>query len=1025
MSARFKTWPILLSVCFLISATATPLIAESTIPPPGIREHTPRVHALTNARIVTAPGEIIERGTLVIRDGNIVAVGANARIPADALTWDLNGKTIYPGLIDLYSDYGMPGKKGAPPGAGARPVAPGPPTGTPYWNPRVTPQHSAAELFSFDRDGAEKLRSQGVTLTLAIPPGDIVSGTAALVNTGEGPANDLVIRPEAALHISFRVGRWGDEYPGSLMGLIALLRQSYADADWYMRALAAWREEKSFARPEVNEALAKLAALKASGVPVLMDASDEQAVLREVKLAAELGLTPIMYGSNYEYRRLDAVKGTGVPFVLPLDFPEVPSVKTPEEALDVTLGQLRHWYLAPENARRLHDAGVTIAFTSDGLKDRGKFLGALRNLVDRGLDPKTALTALTTAPASIMGVSDRYGTLAVGKAADFVVTDGDLFDSKTRVMETWVDGNRYVVETDPPVDPRGTWNLTLSSGIQPGDTVTLDLKGKAGAPSGSISKGAKVDLGDVRMSGARLSFTFQGDSLGFAGVVRMSANVEPDRMLGDGSWPDGRTFTWAAQRVAAFTPEPDTTAKEEPEPLPLPALYPDGAFGRTAPPAQPKLIAFTNAKLWTSGPQGIIEKGTLLVANGKIAGVGANVKVPGDAVVVDATGLQITSGIIDCHSHTAIDGDVNESNQTITAEVRIGDVVDANDISLYRELAGGLTIANLLHGSANAIGGENQVVKLRWGATPEGLKFKAAPPGIKFALGENPKQSNWGDQYTSRYPQSRLGVEEIIRDEFQAAREYEQIWRDYDKKGPPPRRDLELETMVQVLHGDRLVHCHAYRQDEIEMLMRLAEEYGFKIATFQHVLEGYKVADQMAAHGAAGSCFSDWWAYKFEVYDAIPYNGALMHDQGVVVSFNSDSNELARRLNTEAAKAMKYGGLSPEEALKFVTINPARQLRIDDRVGSLEPGKDADFVLWSGDPLSTYSICLQTWIDGRKYFDREEDSLIRERDNQERALLIQRALKAGGGKGGAKPWPKKPDYSCIERFEKGERNEAR
>jgi len=374
----------------------------------------------------------------------------------------------------------------------------------------------------------------------------------------------------------------------------------------------------------------------------------------------------------------------------------------------------------------------------------------------------------------------------------------------------------------------------------------------------------------------------------------------------------------------------------------------------------------------------------------------------------------ITPGLIDCHSHTAIDGDVNEGTQTISAEVRIGDVVDGNDIDLYRQLAGGLTCANLLHGSANAIGGHNQVIKLRWGGTPEGLKFKQAPQGIKFALGENPKQSNWGDRFTIRYPQTRMGVEEIIRDEFQAAREYEKRWKEYQKskRGMPPRKDFELEAIVEVLNGLRLVHSHSYRQDEILMLMRLAEEYGFRVATFQHVLEGYMVADAMAQHGAGGSCFSDWWAYKFEVYDAIPYNGALMHDEGVVVSFNSDSNEMARRLNTEAAKAVKYGEVSPEEALKFVTLNPAKQLKIDRWVGSLEPGKDADLVLWSGDPLSTYSVCLQTWIDGAKYFDREEDLKMREEVHKERALLIQKALSEGGGEGGAKPWPGKIPYSC-------------
>ncbi|MFQ5752977.1 MAG: amidohydrolase family protein, partial [bacterium] len=319
------------------------------------------------------------------------------------------------------------------------------------------------------------------------------------------------------------------------------------------------------------------------------------------------------------------------------------------------------------------------------------------------------------------------------------------------------------------------------------------------------------------------------------------------------------------------------------------------------------------------------------------------------------------------------------------------------DIALYRELAGGLTITNQLHGSANPIGGQNSIIKLRWGAQPEDLIIEDAPQGIKFALGENVKRSR--SQNNTRYPDTRMGVEQIIRDRFKAARDYEQEWKTYNslkkKNGViPPRRDLELEALLEILNGKRIVYAHSYRQDEILMLIRVAEDFGFKIGAFEHVLEGYKVADAMAKLGAGGSTFSDWWAYKFEVYDAIPYNGALMHNAGVVVSFNSDSGELARRLNLEAAKAVKYGGLSEEEALKFVTLNPAKNLRIDHRVGSLEPGKDADFVIWSGHPLSTYSICEQTWIDGRKYFDRQLDLEMQKQVKAERARLIQKVLAA-------------------------------
>ncbi|MHC4492542.1 MAG: amidohydrolase [Planctomycetota bacterium] len=371
-------------------------------------------------------------------------------------------------------------------------------------------------------------------------------------------------------------------------------------------------------------------------------------------------------------------------------------------------------------------------------------------------------------------------------------------------------------------------------------------------------------------------------------------------------------------------------------------------------------------------------------------------------------GPHLTPGIVDCHSHTGISKGINDSGQAVTAEVRIGDVTDPDHISWYRQLAGGVTTVHTLHGSANPIGGQNQINKIRWGALhPDDMHLKGAMPGIKFALGENVKQSNWGDEFTVRYPQTRMGVETLIRDRFLAAREY---LEGHD------RVDLELEALAEILQGKRLVHCHSYRQDEILMLCRIAQEFGFRIGTFQHVLEGYKVAEAIKAHAIGASAFSDWWAYKVEVQDAIPFNGTLMHEVGVSVSFNSDSNDLARRLNVEAAKAVKYGGVKPEEALRFVTLNAARQLAIDDRVGSLEVGKDADLVLWSGSPLSTYARCVATWIDGREYFSLEQDRKHRERIAAERRRLIAKLL-------GQKK--EKPDYEDEDEEEDGRRRRKR
>jgi imidazolonepropionase-like amidohydrolase len=403
-----------------------------------------------------------------------------------------------------------------------------------------------------------------------------------------------------------------------------------------------------------------------------------------------------------------------------------------------------------------------------------------------------------------------------------------------------------------------------------------------------------------------------------------------------------------------------------------------------------RTIAITGGTILTMGPQGTLERGTLLIRDGRVAAVGRDVQVPAGATVIDAAGRFVLPGIIDAHSHTAVEGGVNEGSEIVTAEVRIKDVLDHGDIDIYRQLAGGVTTINVLHGSANSIGGQNAIIKLRWGKTPDELLFKDAPRGIKFALGENPKRSNFnvpGQQ--RRYPATRMGVEVSIRDAFKEARAYKAEWDDYDKKLKalpakadkplPPRRNLRLETLKEILEGKIDVHAHCYRSDEILMLIRVAEEFGFKIRTFQHVLEGYKVASEIAKHGAGASGFSDWWAYKMEAYDAIPYNAAILTAHGVVFSMNSDSNELARRLYWEAAKAMKYGNVSEIEALKMVTLNPAKQLGIDKRVGSLEAGKDADVAIFSHHPFSPDTRVEMTLVDGSVYFDRAKDVASREK----------------------------------------------
>lgn len=412
------------------------------------------------------------------------------------------------------------------------------------------------------------------------------------------------------------------------------------------------------------------------------------------------------------------------------------------------------------------------------------------------------------------------------------------------------------------------------------------------------------------------------------------------------------------------------------------ALVAPASTARPAAQAQtPAVVAIRNATLVTV-TNGTIPNGTIVLRDGKIAALGANVQVPAGAQVIDATGMFVSPGIIDAHSHIAADA-INEGGTVVSSMVGMEDVLDPTDINIYRDLAGGLTVANVLHGSANPIGGKNAVIKLRWGVkTGQELLFEGAMPGIKFALGENPKRQGNPTQpnIPGRYPATRGGVEYVIRDAFTRAKAYQKEWQDYEKakatdpNALAPRRDLQLEPLVEILEGKRLVHAHCYRADEILMLIRVADEMGFKIDTFQHVLEGFKVANEIRDHGAGASTFSDWWGYKIEAEDATPYNAALMHKKGVLVSINSDSAEHARRLNTEAAKTIKWGGLSDEEAFAMVTINPAKQLRIDNRVGSLEVGKDADVVIWTAHPLSSFAVADKVFIDGKLYHDREADA---------------------------------------------------
>jgi len=976
-SIRKRHLPVL-ALCGVLSAQAAAQPA-TTVVSEGLAAR-PSTHvALHNARIVVEPGRVIERGVVELRDGVIIAVNAGDQLPAGAEARDLQGKTVFAGFIELASDVGVPKSMRV---GGIAAAAPGQPAheqqanepGARHWNRRVRPELSVAERLELDAAELKALRGLGFATALAVPTAGVLAGQSALISLGEPRRkNAQLLRSDVAQHVGFDFA-YGSEYPGSLMGAIALVRQTFMDARWQDQTLKA----APVARIEANLALSALAASVNARQPVMFRLDDELDVARAAKLRTELGLSGMLLGTGFEYRVLGALSAAKMPVLVPLRFPEAPSIENTEAALALSLAELQHWEQAPTNPARVDAAKVRFALTASGLKDGGKaFWPNLRRAVAAGLAEDAALRALTIVPAELLNESARLGRVAKGQLANLVIADAALFSSDAaKLFEVWVEGQRFELAPVSITSVTGEWSLRWADGAGPaswkvsadGEVLTVDANGS----------GFMLKRDGDQLVGLPAASLFGGGE----GLARIELRVRGTQISGHRALADGRlvgvTASIKALPAESKVPEPSAAVPA----IPAFSGYPAGEYGRPLPTQADVLIR--GATLWTNTDAGVIENGELWVRAGKIAGVGRDLKVPANIDVIDGRGLQLTPGLIDAHSHAAIARNVNEPSHSVTAEVRVADVLDPTDISIYRQLAGGVTSANLLHGSANAIGGQNAVIKLRWGADADGLVFADAPAGIKFALGENVKQANWGEGFTSRYPQTRQGVEQIIREHFNAARAYAESRRS-DKT---TRRDLRLEALAEILAAERYIHVHSYRSDELLMFVRLAQDYNLRGVTFQHVLEGYKVAPELASISAGASTFSDWWSYKPEAFDGTPYQAVLLEPQGVPVSFNSDSNELARRLNTEAAKAMKYGGMPAEDALKLVTLNPARQLRVDHRVGKLATGMDADFVLWNAPPMSSFARAEQTWIDGRRLFDRTEDARLQAAAYAERERLL-------------------------------------
>jgi len=960
--------------------------AQTWKPVNGSKDSRNHYTAFIHASIFIDAQHQLSDATLLIKNDKIIAVGTAVDLPENTIIKDLKGKFIYPSFIDLYSEFGIEKKVDEP--RVRRPQLESKKASLFYWNESIQPEKKAVDLFRFNEKDAKRYIKMGFGTVLSHQMDGIIRGTSVLTTLSNKAVYPIIL-DEAALQYSFFKGKSKQTYPNSLMGIIALIRQTHYDAVWYARNQDNTPYNKSL--QELN---------RVQGLPKIIDAGNTLSMLRADKLGDEFNFQYIIKGNGTEFERIEAIKETKASVIVPVNYPKAYDLSDPYDALRLPLSKMKEWELAKENLRLLSAQEIDFAITSSGIEDPKIFFKNISTSIQSGLSRSVAIQSLTETPARLLYVIDKVGTIEPNKLANFIITSDSLFSSNCRVYSNWIQGSEHVVSSENPIDLEGNYSLNINKRLQFDVKLSQkDLKWVAMVSEKNKDQFQKA-LFETTSSRVNLNFSLGESSYRLSGSVSDSqSRIWSGKTILNGNWVD-----WAAikknDKSTSKTKSLIDSSLKKVEPVKV--FYPNMSYGWDSLPKTDKAIIFRNATVWTNEEKGILKNHDVVIHNGKIQMLGYKINIEvmfpelkEQIIEIDATNKHLTSGIIDEHSHIAIERGVNESGQAITSEVSIGDVINSDDINIYRQLAGGVTTSQLLHGSANPIGGQSAIIKLRWGQTPEKMKVDSADSFIKFALGENVKQSNWGDHNTVRFPQTRMGVEQVYYDAFIRAKEYKADWQLYNAKSKkekkesiPPRKDLELDALAEILDTNRFITCHSYIQSEINMLMHVADSMGFSINTFTHILEGYKVADKLKEHGAMASTFSDWWAYKFEVNDAIPYNGAILHGQGVVTGFNSDDAEMGRRLNQEAAKAVKYGGLSEEEAWKFVTLNPAKMLHLDDRIGSIKEGKDADIVLWTENPLSVYAKVEQTYIDGIAYFDHNRDLALRKKVILERERLI-------------------------------------
>lgn len=963
------------------------LIAQSSFPPQVAKDPRLTCFAFTHANIQLDDKTTGTDFMLVIRDGKIVSVGKTVSIPADAVVIDLKGLWIYPSFIEPFGQYGVQ------PSAGKKQEAR---KGANGWNEAIRSDVDAFTLFEADEKQAQEMLEMGYGYVSSLVRDGIVRGTSTLVLTGRKPAHELIVRKQSALHYSFDKGSSPNVYPSSLMGSVALLRQTHYDAQWY--AAGGYKVEYNHTLERFNQL---------QQLPVIFEAESKQSALRAIKIANEFGRKWIIKGNGTEYQWADALQQSGASLIIPLHLPKSYQLHSAEMAEAINTADLLHWYMAPFNASQLHAKKIPFAFTADGL-DKDAFHKNISKVLVNGYTQADLVRALCTEPARMLNIQDIAGSIAAGKLANFFIATAPLGDEQFDIAEHWISGEQYVM----PGRSRKT--LEGSYVLSPNGTFTI--------------KGTTAEL-QLNNDSCKGTLEYVTGSRAFASLCQCA-----NRTVSVTGWIKNYTATaipqaqdivlvYAGQQLTGVRKNPAEKEQKKKTSSSTDSLfearYPFGDFGRKSLPAYDAVI-IRNVTVWTNEAEGILEQADVAIKDGKIAAVGKALNAIAifgktSFTTIDGTGKHLTSGIIDEHSHIAIDNGVNECTHSNTAEVRIGDVLDNEDINIYRQLAGGVTSAHLLHGSCNPIGGQTQLIKLRWGVLPEQMKFEGWGGFIKFALGENVKRGGWNDP-TQRFPQTRMGVEQVMVNDFIRAKQYAIEKAQAAKTKSAFRIDLEMEALVEILNNKRFITCHSYVQSEISMLLRVADSLGFKVNTFTHILEGYKVADELKKHGAFASTFSDWWAYKYEVIDAIPQNACLLTKAGVVTAINSDDAEMGRRLNQEAAKSIRYCNMSREDAWKMVTLNPAKMLHVDNRVGSIKAGKDADVVLWSNDPLSIYAKAEKTWVDGKRYFDATEDALLYQQNLALRDWLFKKMLEAQAAGEPAREGRSRPprNYHCED-----------